>query len=64
MEVQLDQWDDMIHVFPLFGLGEAWPEVDEAFAKMSAFIAEKLGSYSYNNRDEGKIGEEPRGAVR
>ena len=44
VEVQLEEWDDMIHVFPLFGLGEAWPEVDEAFAKMSAFIAEKLGS--------------------
>lgn len=44
VEVQLDEWDDMIHVFPFFGLGEAWPEVDEAFAKMSAFIAEKLGS--------------------
>jgi hypothetical protein len=40
----LEEWDDMIHVFPLFGLSEDWPEVDEAFAKMAAFVEEKLGS--------------------
>lgn len=42
VEVKLEEWDDMIHVFPLFGLAAGWAEADEALAKMTAFINEKL----------------------
>jgi acetyl esterase/lipase len=44
VEVQLEEWDDMIHVFPLFGLAAAWPEVDEAYIKMNRFIERVWGN--------------------
>ncbi|MBN2151495.1 MAG: alpha/beta hydrolase [Candidatus Lokiarchaeota archaeon] len=36
--VTLQEWDGMLHVFPIFGIGTNWPEASDALAKVKAFI--------------------------
>ena len=38
VDVQFEEWDDMPHIFPAFGVSTDWPEVGEAFTKMVDFV--------------------------
>jgi len=43
VHVRLEEWDDMIHDFPPFGIAAEWPEVGQALEKMAGFVAEMTG---------------------
>ena len=43
VHVRLEEWDEMIHDFPAFGIAAEWPEVDQALEKMAGFVAEMSG---------------------
>ncbi len=38
VDVTLQEWDGMLHVFQCFGIGTSWPEVSDAMAKVAAFV--------------------------
>jgi acetyl esterase/lipase len=41
VDVTLETWDDMLHVFPFFGLHEL-PETKEAIAKIGEFARKQI----------------------
>ncbi len=41
VDVELEQWDDMIHVFQMFA--PMFPEADEALAKIGAWVRRRIG---------------------
>jgi monoterpene epsilon-lactone hydrolase len=46
VDVTLQEWDGMLHVFQAFGLGTRWPEVSEAFLKIKEFMTRIFGEHS------------------
>nr|MDO8084047.1 alpha/beta hydrolase [Candidatus Sigynarchaeum springense] len=38
VDVTLQEWDGMIHVFQCLGIGTSWPEVSDALTKVKEFI--------------------------
>ncbi len=38
VDVTLQEWDGMMHVFQTLGIGTGWPEVSDALTKAKVFI--------------------------